>query len=171
MKPSLPASKCGKASDKPQCVGRRKLAPASNARRQAQQAITPSPITLSHNHHPQEKPTAITRAADDDKPSPSTSSAGYNSPTPSETSRKRDSTTPSFTDTASTTEPAQIPATVDRSVSPTKRRRGSVELSSSPNPNSTGTMHGQLRNDRLGALVNNLCTEFALSASWEAFAN
>ena len=51
------------------------------------------------------------------------------------------------------------------------RRRGSVELSSSPNPNSTGTTHGQLRNDRLGTLVNNLCTEFATSASWEAFAN
>ena len=151
MKPSLPASKCGKASDKPQCVGRRTLAPASHARRQAQHAITPSHVTLSHNHHPQEKPTAITRAADDDKPSPSTSSAGYNSPTPSETSRKRDSTTPSFTDTASITEPAQIPATVDRSVSPTKRRRGSVELSSSPNPNSTVTLTSKRCRKRIGS--------------------
>ena len=168
MKPSLPASKYGNASDKPQYVGRRRLTPAGNAKRQAQQAITPSPITPSHNDHPHENSSAISRAADEDKPSPSISSTGYNSPTLSEASRKRDSTTPSITDTASKTEPAQIPATVDRSVSPTKRRRGSVELSSSPNPNSTGTMHGQLRNDRLGALVNNLCTDFATSASWEA---
>ena len=68
-------------------------------------------------------------------------------------------------------EPAQILETVNRSVSPTKRRRGSAELSSSPNPNSTGNTHGQLRDDRLGALVNALCTDFATSASWEAFVN
>ena len=30
-------------------------------------------------------------------------------------------------------------------------------------------MHGQLRNDRLGALVDTLCTDFATSASWEEF--
>ena len=112
-----------------------------------------------------------TRAEVVGKPSPSASSLGYNSPTPSEGSRKRDSTTPSFTDPASMSEPAQILETVNRSVSPTKRRRGSAELSSSPNPNSTGNIHGQLRNDRLGALVNALCTDFATSASWEAFAN
>ena len=152
-------------------MGRRKLVSAGTTERQAKPASTHSPITPSHNSLPQDSPLATSRAAEVGSPAPSISGSGYNSPTPSESSRKWDSTTPSFTDTASIPEPAHHLATGNQSVSPTKRRRGSAETSSSLNPNSTRTTHGQLRNDRLGALVNTLCTDFATSASWEAFAN
>ena len=100
-----------------------------------------------------------------------TKAQANNSPQLLESSRKQNNTTSSISDSASFSEPLDSATNSDRSVSPIKRRRGPTATQLSAKPNNLGSLTGQLRNDRLGALVTNLCADLSSSANWETFVN